>query len=245
MFMLFLDIYVRSLATVLPVFAVLAAALAASRMSLSWRETAPALIVLGLLFGVWHGLTVYLLSPGFLGGSGAILPAGYLAAFLISGPLLLVLMGRATRLGRNILAGADQRILIGFQIPRVIGFVFLVGWAAGDIPWQFALPAGVGDVWAGIAALQAFNALQAGSANAERLVWRANIIGLLDFAVAVGTGIATSAGPLQVLAFSEPNIANQYPLALFPLFFVPIFLAAHVFSILRLSRRGHPETAPA
>ena len=36
--------------------------------------------------------------------------------------------------------------LVGFQVYRVLGFVFLVLWAAGQAPSVWALPVGIGDV---------------------------------------------------------------------------------------------------
>src|SRR5258707_8663540 len=36
---------------------------------------------------------------------------------------------------------------------RVAGGIFLVLWAGGRLPWQFALPAGIGDVTTGIVAV--------------------------------------------------------------------------------------------
>jgi len=146
--------------------------------------------------------------------------------------------------GRAILGGLDQRLLIGFQIPRLMGAVFLLGWAMGDIPWQFALPAGLGDIWAGVAAIQAVRAIDRGDADADRLLWRANIIGLSDFVVAVSIGVITTPGFLHLLAQDAPNIINTYPLALFPGYFVPIFIAFQLFSIGAL-RRGSQLAVPA
>ena len=39
--------------------------------------------------------------------------------------------------------------LVAAQVYRVAGGVFLVLWADGRLPWQFALPAGIGDVATG------------------------------------------------------------------------------------------------
>lgn len=73
---------------------------------------------------------------------------------LIGGAIVLWSYGRFTTLGRQVIEATDQMFLIGFQIPRMMGGVFLIGWAAGVIPWEFALPAGIGDMLAGLAALR-------------------------------------------------------------------------------------------
>src|ERR1700683_2110816 len=43
--------------------------------------------------------------------------------------------------------------LVAAQVYRVAGGIFLVLWADGRLPWQFALPAGIGDVATGIVAV--------------------------------------------------------------------------------------------
>lgn len=245
MFSTFLEFYVRAFATLLPVLAVTAVAVAANRAGLTRSSTVVVLAVLGLLFGVWYALAARLGELGILAPPETATGVPYILFFLFGGTALLVLLAMATATGRNLLAAADQRELIGFQAPRVMGVIFLVGWAAGDIPWQFALPAGLGDIWAGIAGWQAYRALETGRADATALVWRANVIGLLDFAVAVLTGLMTSAGFLHVMAPENPNIINDFPLVLFPAFFVPIFLAAHVFSIMKLRRSARMAAAGA
>ena len=168
----------------------------------------------------------------------------YVLMLMLGGAATLWALGRLTTPGRRITDGVDPSLLIGFQIPRVMGFVFLIGWAMGEIPWQFALPAGLGDIWAGIAGYQAMRAVQRGDADADRQVWRANLIGLGDFVVAVSTGLITSEGFLHLLAHDAPNIINHYPLALFPGFFVGIFIGVHLISLSRLrAGRAQPQAA--
>lgn len=120
-----------------------------------------------------------------------------------------------------------------------MGWIFVLGWLLGAIPWQFALPAGLGDIWAGVASYRAMRAVNRGDEDADRKVLRANIIGLGDFAVAVATGLITSEGFLHLLSKEAPNIINAWPLGLFPAFFVPIFIAFHLVSLgkLRQARR--------
>lgn len=243
MFVTLMEFYVRAFATLLPVLAVAGIAVAAQRAEMPWKSTFKAMAVLGLVLGIWYALASWMGELDLLMPPETIAGTPYILFFLFGGTALLVLLGRVTPAGRAVTDAADQKVLIGFQIPRVMGFVFLVGWATGDISWQFALPAGVGDIWAGIAGWQAYKALERGQDNARALVWRANIIGLLDFLVAILTGVMTSEGFAHVLATDSPNIINQYPLVLFPAFFVPIFLAAHVFSIAKLRQQRMAQTA--
>lgn len=116
---------------------------------------------------------------------------------------------------------------MGFQIFRIMGGVFILGWLVDEIPWQFALPAGLGDIWAGVAGYRAMTAVNRGAADAAAKVLWANVIGLADFVVAVLTGLVTSEGFLHLLAQDRPNIINAYPLGLFPAFIVPLFISFH------------------
>jgi len=189
-------------------------------------------------------LSLWFVAMGPLAQAGILLPPPtlsdppYALMPLIGGSLLLWLLGRHTATGHTILSNLDQRHLVGFQVFRLMGGLFLLGWALGEIPWQFALPAGLGDIWAGIAAIQALAALNRGEADARGKVMRANLIGLADFVVAVSTGLITSEGFLHLLSRESPNIINVYPLALFPAYFVPLFIAFHLFSLAALGRKA-------
>ncbi len=203
-----------------------------------------ALGALAALLAVWFVAMGPLAKAGILLPPPALADPPYVLMPLVGGAALLWILGRRTRTGRAIVSGLDQRHLVGFQVFRIMGGLFLLGWATGDIPWQFALPAGLGDVWAGIAAMQALAALDRGDADARARVVRANVIGLADFAVAVTAGLVTSEGFLHLLSREAPNIINYYPLALFPAYFVPLFIAFHLFSLGAL-RSGAEARSPA
>ncbi|HHN66546.1 MAG TPA: hypothetical protein ENK15_00710 [Thermopetrobacter sp.] len=218
--------------------------LGAMRAGFPQGRTARALGGLALLLAVWFAAMGPLARAGLLLPPPTVTDPPLALMPLIGGAALLWALGRYTTAGRAILGGLDQRHLIGFQVFRVMGGLFLLGWAMGDIPWQFALPAGLGDLWAGVAAMGALSALNRGAANAPARVIRANVIGLADFAVAVTTGLLTSEGFLHLLSRDAPNIINLYPLALFPAWFVPLFISFHLFSLAAL--RGSAEAkAPA
>lgn len=236
--------YLQVFAVILPALALSLITLGATGAGLSTRRTAMAVAVVATIFGVWYALVVVLAKAGLLMPPVAFTDPPYALIPLLGGAALLWALGRLTRTGRLILDNLDHVHLISIQSLRLMGGLFLVGWAMGVLPWQFALPAGVGDITAGIAAIQATRAAHRGDANAEQLIRRASIIGLLDFVVAVSLGIVTSPGVLQLMAFDKPNIINAYPLALFPMFIVPIFIAFQMFSLQAL-RRSTPQTVAA
>src|SRR5467141_2628506 len=101
---------------------------------------------------VWLFFVLQLAQAGvFRPGAVAPVPAIPLAVVL---PVLLglPLLVRS----KNIAAAIDAvppSWLIGLQVYRVLGAVFLVRWASGALPGAFALPAGGGDVLVGLLAL--------------------------------------------------------------------------------------------
>lgn len=54
---------------------------------------------------------------------------------------------------------------------------------------------------------------------------------------------AMSAAAIQRTATPTPNIINLYPLALFPAYFVPVFIAFHLFSLGALRLETSARTA--
>lgn len=235
--------YVQIFLILLPAAILSLLATGAARAQLATSRTARAFGLVAAILGTWAAAAIPLARDGVLMPPPTVLDPPYVLIPLIGGALLLWALGRFTATGRAILGGLDQRHLIGFQVFRVMGALFLVGWITGDIPWQFALPAGLGDVWAGIAAMQALSALNQGAPDARAKVLWANGVGLADFVVAVSTGLMTSEGFLHVLAHTNPNIINMYPLAMFPAFFVPLFIACHVFSLSAPDREARRPVA--
>jgi len=238
MYDLFIEFYVRAFAVILPAIVIMIFAVNGRLAGIGQAEMPRLILPLIVLIGVWYGLASAMAEADLLIPPSTITDPPYVLMFLFGGAFFLWAYGRFTAQGRATIEATSQAVLIGFQIPRMMGGVFLVGWAAGVIPWEFALPAGVGDVWAGVAALQANRAVRRGDHDADRKVLRANIIGLLDFVVAITTGLITSEGFIHLLSKDAPNIVNNYPLALFPAFFVPIFFAFHLFSLGKL-RQSH------
>lgn len=175
------------------------------------------------------------INGAFQPGSG--LPLTPLAIFLpviIAGPIVL----RSKRLG-EVLDAMPPTWLVALQVYRVFGMTFLVGWLYGRIPGIFALPAGIGDVMTGLMALPVACMLAsgAGRGRVEAVAW--NIFGLLDFAIAVGIGVMTAPGPLQLIVPSVPNTtAGVYPTVLIPTLAVPSSILLHLVSLRQLSRRN-------
>jgi hypothetical protein len=128
--------------------------------------------------------------------------------------------------------------IVAAQIYRVAGCIFLVLWADGRLPWQFALPAGIGDVATGSFAVVVAALLARKAAGARRAVYAWSIFGIADLVVAVTMGAMTSPGRLHLLALEAPNLLiSSYPLVMVPTFAVPLALMLHGLVLWRLRRQ--------
>lgn len=127
--------------------------------------------------------------------------------------------------------------LVGLQVYRIFGGIFLVKWANGTAAGAFAWPAGIGDMLTGIMALPVALSLASGSERGRSSAMAWNIFGLLDFAVAIALGTLSSPGPLQIFGLDIPaSLAGTYPIVLIPAFTVPSSILLHALSIRQLRR---------
>jgi hypothetical protein len=132
--------------------------------------------------------------------------------------------------------------LVAAQVYRVAGVIFVVLWADGRLPWQFALPAGIGDVTTGIVAVVVALLLAQKTAGARGAAYIWCLFGIADLVVAVTMGAVTSPGRPHLLAFDAPNLLiSSYPLVMVPTFAVPLALMLHGLVLWRL-RRETPAT---
>jgi hypothetical protein len=165
-------------------------------------------------------------------------PIAIFLPVIVGAPLLL----RSQRIGQ-ILDAMPATWLVALQVYRVLGSVFLIGWARNLVPGVFALPAGIGDVLTGVFAIPAAIGLAAGTLDGRRAAIAWNIFGLLDFTVAVGIALMITPGPFQLIVPSIPNATSGiYPTILIPAFAVPSSILLHALSLRQLRRIGvRPE----
>jgi hypothetical protein len=139
---------------------------------------------------------------------------------------------------RRIVASVSSAWLVGVQFYRVLGVIFVVLYAGRHLPGIFALPAGVGDTLVGILApfvAASFARSPEASANRVRL-W--NLLGIADLVIALTLGFLTSPSPLQMIAFDRPSgLIAMFPLALIPVYAVPLSLLLHFASLQKLRQR--------
>jgi hypothetical protein len=148
----------------------------------------------------------------------------------------LVFLLRSKRVAA-VLDATPPSWLVGIQVYRVFGGIFLVNWANGSIPGVFALPAGIGDVIVGLLALPVAYLLYVGAPSGRRLAIAWNLLGLLDFASAIAMGAMSSPGRLQVFSLDQPNMQiGTFPTVMIPAFAVPSSIILHVLSLWQLRR---------
>ena len=149
---------------------------------------------------------------------------------------------------RRTIEAIPQQWLVGIQLYRVEGVIFLILYAMNKLPAAFAIPAGVGDVLVGLAAPSVALAFIRKSPDADKLLRRWNLLGLADLAVALTTGFLTSPSPIQLLSRNHPNhLVTQYPLVIVPVFLVPIAILLHLASLrkLRQTRLNPSQSVPS
>jgi hypothetical protein len=136
---------------------------------------------------------------------------------------------------RRLIEAVPQEWIVGVQLYRVLGLIFLVLYASGKLPGLFAWPAGAGDIAVGLLAPIVAGLYAAAPQRYTGSVWAWNVFGIADLAVAVGTGFLTSPSPLQLFAFANPNeIISAFPLVLVPVYLVPLSVLLHLASLAKL-----------
>ena len=199
------------------------------------RERRQTLWRVGALLVVWCAASIALAWAGFYRGTPFGLPT-IPFALLIPIAAGIVLFQQWSTL-RKAIEAIPQEWMVAVQSYRVLGIIFLVLYAAGRLPGAFALPAGIGDVSVGLLAPAVGLAYTRGSQDAAKRVRSWNLLGLADLIVAVTTGFLTSPSPVQLLALDAPNqLVSAFPLALVPVFLVPIWVLLHLASLKKLGQ---------
>lgn len=164
-----------------------------------------------------------------------LLPLAIFLPVVVGAPLLL----RSSRVG-GVLDAMPASWLVALQVYRVFGSFALAAWLRGSMAGAFALPAGLGDVLTGLLALPAAFAVATGTIQGRKTAIAWNILGLVDFAVAISMGMITSPGPFQLIDSGVPSIgAGVYPDVLTPAFVVPSSILLHALSLRQLLRRSN------
>jgi hypothetical protein len=129
-------------------------------------------------------------------------------------------------------AALGIRPILAFHLVRLVGLYFLWLQAQGRLPAEFAQRAGWGDLAAALAAGALLFWPEGPGFRRAMLAW--NLLGAVDLFIAVGT-----AGWLNVTRPGAMAELTRLPLALVPLWIVPMLLASHVYLLRQGPRKGN------
>jgi hypothetical protein len=211
---------------------------------------------IGTLVGA--GLAAWLVLTAVLASTGAYRPASAEAIPPVGAVLLAGLVGlvaavaASPRLRRTLASPAAQASLLGLQVWRIEGAVFLILLWLGQLPALFAEPAGIGDLFIGITAPWVARNLASGESGSHAagrrglaVAW--NLLGLADLALAVFLGTTTNPGRLALFPTTPTSeVMAAFPMAVIPTFLVPLSIGLHLVSLrYLLSGRTRPAAVPA
>jgi hypothetical protein len=184
------------------------------------RRVVPALLGVWLVIAVGVGATgllVDLRPPG---------PQAIVAALTLLSLLLLYRVDPVRAWATRV----DPRVFVAFHLTRFVGIYFLILYGRGELPYEFAVPGGWGDILVATAAIPLILAgPPTGGRRAFYFGW--NVVGLIDILFVVATATRLALGDPASLA---PLL--RLPLSLLITFVVPIVIATHVWLFRRLLR---------
>lgn len=168
------------------------------------------------------GMTLFIPPPA---ASGAV------RTVIVAGPLLaLTLLYSASSGFRGLLNGLPLRAFVGIHLIRaLVGGIFLVLGNRGGLPMDFALPAGVGDILAGMGALALLAAPRWQGQAIPVLLALWSLFGIADFlnVQRIVLAMAAQGRGGEFAAMQGP------PLALVPYFGVPLLFFTHIHILVR------------
>lgn len=185
---------------------------------------------------LWFGLVYYLASQGAFVGSA-------------NSPPIRIFLGLAIPLAvfftayfgwsafRTFILSADLRLVTAIQGWRWAGLGFLTLYAKGILPGLFAFPAGIGDMAIGFTApWVVMQLIRNPSFAASRRYRMWNILGIIDFVVAVTTATLSSGlfpGITSLMGNVTTSPMTRLPLILIPAYMVPFFIMLHSTALLQ------------
>jgi hypothetical protein len=220
------------LAVVVPA---LTAAVVVAIFLVLWRERTSAresriAVASGVVLAAWAIVMAMLGRRGFFeqGDPNSVPPIGITLALVLLGLAVCLLASPSLR---RLLT--NQRNLILLNLWRLVGVVFLLLMANGQMPALWALPAGIGDVIVGAMAPSTARRVDRPQGRRRAIIF--TLIGMADLVVAVGLGVMTSPGAAQVFHTTPTSeLATRFPLVLVPTFLVPLAFVLHAVSLWQL-----------
>ncbi len=187
------------------------------------KNMGAAVFAVGYLI-VWYGL-LYVLNIKNTYQLRPDVPPRLLQPVVLGLVIPLLLFGLIRPL-KALLLAIPLKWIVGMQVFRIMGVIFLPLYFMGHLPAIFGVPAGIGDSIITIVALPLAYLIH--KRHPKALLWAgaAAVFGMADHFMAFGIGFLSSHGPLRDLTiFGGTNaLITTYPMVIFPTFRVPIGL---------------------
>ncbi len=200
----------------------------AASMSKAGVEPMKSASVAAILAG-WLALA---LAAGYAGIPGRLPPPvpQLVIACLTTGLVVSIL--RIDRL-RDWFFALDPRVIVSLHLMRLVGFYFILLYLREELPYDFAIPAGIGDI-----AIAFFALILITTSRAENRsglvsygVW--NFLGLIDILFVV-----SRAGRLALNDPMSMRAMLELPLSLLITWLVPLIIGTHILFAIWLYRRS-------
>ena len=186
----------------------------------------PIALTVRLVFWVWFAAAVF---------AGQQLVLQRLPPFVVPGlvfglaALLLLNYFRVAAL-RVWVDALSLRTLVLLHVTRFVGVYFLFLYQRGELPHDFAVPGGIGDIVVATFALPvALAPWEPAFRRRVTNIW--NVVGFMDILL-----VAATAARLNFADPSQMRVLTSLPLSLLPTFLVPLIIASHVVIFVRLAR---------
>ena len=183
---------------------------------------------------IWFALVYGVSWLGLFSTHGIISPILVIVSVLLPPLLFFIAHSRSHKL-QQFFSSLNIKTLTLLQTWRLVGIIFLILYARGELPGTFALPAGWGDIAVGITAPFIALAFDSRQIRFRRTFIAWNIFGILDLIVATTLGILSSQSSSFGLLDQGVTIRliTILPLSLIPTFAVPLFTILHLIAIMR------------
>jgi hypothetical protein len=188
-----------------------------------------------VLLAMWGAIALAAGAAGFVATS-PVPPPLIAAGLVVAGAVAYAASGRVKSWVRAVPLGA----LVAIHLVRFVGAWFIVLYRRGELPFEFAVPGGWGNILAaaGAAALLA-GAIPARTRGRRRVVLAWNVLGLLDILY-----VLTTAARLYFAGPTGLAPLTRLPLSLLPTWLVPLIVLSHlrIFGWLRENRSAGQDS---
>jgi hypothetical protein len=190
-------------------------------------------LALAALLGFWIGLAAAASAAGWL----SIARPFPVIGLFVAAPLLAAAFAATWPGARQAMLSLPLPLMVGLNIGRVAGVLFLLLAAEGRLSGPFPHSAGWGDIITGALALPVLWLLQDNGRHAMAVhLW--NAFGMADLVMAISLGVTSAANsPLGIFRDGAGSEAMQHlPWSFVPTVLVPLYMIMHAIIWVRLRR---------